>query len=150
MQRVLNIASHVVHGHVGNCSTTFPLQLHGFEVNCINSVQFSNHTGYKNGVKGQVLSGEDLTNLIDGMDNNGLLEGINYILTGYIGSETFLQTIASVIKRVKQQSPEVKYVCDPVLGDDGKFYNKPELVPLFVEHILPMAEMVTPNLFEAE
>jgi len=23
--RVLNIASHVVHGHVGNCATTFPL-----------------------------------------------------------------------------------------------------------------------------
>jgi pyridoxine kinase len=47
MKRVLNIASHVVHGHVGNCSTTFPLQLHGFTVNSINSVQFSNHTGYK-------------------------------------------------------------------------------------------------------
>jgi pyridoxine kinase len=50
--RVLNIASHVVHGHVGNCATTFPLQLNGFTVNSINSVQFSNHTGYKNFPKG--------------------------------------------------------------------------------------------------
>lgn len=55
--RILNIASHVVHGHVGNCATTFPLQLHGFEVNCINSVQFSNHTNYENKWKGTVMSG---------------------------------------------------------------------------------------------
>jgi len=46
-RRVLSIQSHVVHGYVGNKSAVFPLQLHGFDVDFINSVQFSNHTGYK-------------------------------------------------------------------------------------------------------
>lgn len=73
LKRVLNIASHVVHGHVGNCATQFPMQLHGFQVNSINSVQFSNHTGYKNGIRGQVLSGDDLKLLVDGLDMNDLL-----------------------------------------------------------------------------
>ena len=36
----------VVFGYVGNKSATFPLQLHGFDVCQLNSVQFSNHTGY--------------------------------------------------------------------------------------------------------
>ena len=45
-QRILSIQSHVVSGYVGNKSATFPLQLLGFETDCINSVQFSNHTGY--------------------------------------------------------------------------------------------------------
>merc|ERR1712223_2283867 len=53
--RILSIQSHVVSGYVGNKSATFPLQLLGFEVDAINSVQFSNHTGYDKGVRGQVL-----------------------------------------------------------------------------------------------
>jgi hypothetical protein len=39
---------------VGNKSATFPLQLLGFEVDAINSVQFSNHSGYPKGMRGQV------------------------------------------------------------------------------------------------
>lgn len=42
--RVLSIQSHVVHGYVGNKCAVFPLQLLGFEVDFVNSVQFSNHT----------------------------------------------------------------------------------------------------------
>ena len=143
--RVLNIASHVVHGHVGNCATTFPMQLHGFTVNCINSVQFSNHTGYSNGVKGQVLSGDDVTGLIDGLDKNNLLSGYSHMLTGYIGSATFLEAISLIIDRVKDQNPGLKYICDPVLGDNGKFYVPEELVELFRAKILPKAHMITPN-----
>ncbi len=45
LDRVLSVQSHVVSGYVGNKSATFPLQLLGFEVDAINSVQFSNHTG---------------------------------------------------------------------------------------------------------
>lgn len=44
-KRVLSIQSHVVSGYAGNKCSVFPLQLHGFEVDFINSVQFSNHTG---------------------------------------------------------------------------------------------------------
>ena len=44
-KRVLSIQSHVVHGYVGNRCAVFPLQLLGYEVDFMNSVQFSNHTG---------------------------------------------------------------------------------------------------------
>jgi hypothetical protein len=40
-KRVLSVQSHVVSGYVGNKSATFPLQLLGFEVDAINSVQVS-------------------------------------------------------------------------------------------------------------
>ena len=42
---VLSIQSHVVRGYVGNKAATFPLQLLGLDVDAINSVHFSNHTG---------------------------------------------------------------------------------------------------------
>lgn len=64
--RVLSIQSHVVSGYVGNKAAVLPLQLLGFNVDIINSVQFSNHTGYKNGVEGDKLSGEQLDAVIRG------------------------------------------------------------------------------------
>ncbi|WWC62124.1 pyridoxal kinase [Kwoniella dejecticola CBS 10117] len=42
--RVLSIQSHVVSGYVGNRAATFPLQTLGYDVDVVNTVQFSNHT----------------------------------------------------------------------------------------------------------
>ena len=78
--RVLSIQSHVVHGHVGNKSAVFPLQLLGLEVDVINSVQFSNHTGYKQW-KGTVMSGDELWDLVEGLEMNGLCN-YTHLLTG--------------------------------------------------------------------
>jgi len=58
-----------------------------------------------------------VVSLIDGLEENGLLKGYSHMLTGYIGSATFLDAIDGIIDRVKAQSPSMKYVCDPVLGD---------------------------------
>lgn len=79
--RVLSIQSHVVAGCVGNKAAVFPLQLLGFEVDAVNTVQFSNHTGYPLW-KGKVLSGEELWDLIDAMETNGLLSQYTHLLTG--------------------------------------------------------------------
>ncbi|CAD7940965.1 unnamed protein product [Amoebophrya sp. A25] len=63
-KRVLSIQSHVVHGYVGNKSAVFPLQLLGFDVDPINSVHFSNHTGYPS-FAGDILSADNLRKLAD-------------------------------------------------------------------------------------
>ena len=119
--RVLSIQSHVVHGYVGNKSAVFPLQLHGFDVDFVNSVQFSNHTGYPS-FTGEVLDGAQLEKLAKGLDSNGLLKNVSHLLTGYIGSPSFLRAVCAVHRMLKQHNPEVVFVCDPVLGDHGKLY----------------------------
>lgn len=135
---------------MGNKAAVFPLQLLGFEVDVVNSVQFSNHTGYAEGWEGDVLKGDQLRNLLAGLDRNGLLSEAGHILTGYIGSESFLLAVLEVIDRVRKRSPGVRYVCDPVLGDMGKFYVPKELVRVYREKVIPVADVVTPNQFEVE
>uniref|UniRef100_A0A915EJK3 Pyridoxal kinase n=1 Tax=Ditylenchus dipsaci TaxID=166011 RepID=A0A915EJK3_9BILA len=119
--RLLSIQSHVVSGYVGNKCSVFLLQLHGFEVDFVNSVQFSNHTGY---------------------------EKYSHILTGYCGDASFLRGISSIVKDVKSQNPGLIYVCDPVQGDDGKYYVPEELTDIYRNEILPLADIITPNVFE--
>uniref|UniRef100_A0AAX7U9Q2 pyridoxal kinase n=1 Tax=Astatotilapia calliptera TaxID=8154 RepID=A0AAX7U9Q2_ASTCA len=115
--RVLSIQSHVVRGYVGNKSATFPLQVLGFEVDSINSVQFSNHTGYGHW-KGQVLTAEELNVLYEGIKLNNV-NHYDYILTGYSRDISFLVTVVDIIKELKKANPSLVYVCDPVMGDQG-------------------------------
>uniref|UniRef100_A0A7N0V4K5 pyridoxal kinase n=1 Tax=Kalanchoe fedtschenkoi TaxID=63787 RepID=A0A7N0V4K5_KALFE len=146
--RVLSIQSHTVQGYVGNKSAVFPLQLLGYDVDPINSVQFSNHTGYPS-FKGQVLNGQQLWDLIEGLEANDLL-CYTHLLTGYIGSVSFLDVVLEVVKKLRSVNPKLIYVCDPVMGDEGKLYVPPELVSVYREKVVPVASMLTPNQFEAE
>ena len=57
-----------------------------FQVDTINSVQFSNHTGYSAGVRGQILDDSQLQELIDGLDANNINK-YSHIINGYIGSK---------------------------------------------------------------
>mmetsp|Transcript_9878 Transcript_9878/g.11289 ORF Transcript_9878/g.11289 Transcript_9878/m.11289 type:complete len:337 (+) Transcript_9878:203-1213(+) len=148
--RVLSIQSHTVHGYVGNKSAVFPLQLLGFEVDPINSVQFSNHTGYRNGFKGEVLSGTQLDDLISGLEANNLLMRYSYVLTGYIGSASFLRCVLKLVQKLKQRKPEFRYFCDPVMGDHGKLYVPEALVSIYREEVVPHVSVLTPNQFELE
>lgn len=145
---VLSIQSHVVSGYVGNTAAVFPLQLLGFDVHTINSVQFSNHTGYPV-VKGTIMNGTELDDLMDGLVNNDLCH-FDYLLTGYIGSETFLNSILRVLEACKRINPKIKYVCDPVLGDNNKLYVPLPLIDIFRTSLIPRAFMITPNQLEAE
>lgn len=147
--RVLSIQSHTVHGYVGNKAAVFPLQLHGFDVEAINSVQFSNHTGYKV-CKGEVLNGDQLRELCNGLSENSLLD-YSYILTGYIGSKSFLHEVLDLIWRIRQSSnPNLIYFCDPVLGDNDQLYVPNELIPVYAREVLPVSTIVAPNHFECQ
>eukprot|EP01032_Pedospumella_encystans_P011726 gene11726-13616_t len=147
--RVLSIQSHVVSGYVGNKAAVFPLQVLGFDVDFINSVHFSTHTGYPHRPRGSVLTGDDLSALSEGLSLNHLLD-YDYLLTGYIGSESFLYSILKVLDDIKTVNPNVKYVCDPVLGDNNQYYVPVALVETFKTQLIPRAHMITPNQFEAE
>ncbi|TKS67436.1 Pyridoxal kinase [Collichthys lucidus] len=146
--RVLSIQSHVVRGYVGNKSATFPLQVLGFEVDSINSVQFSNHTGYAHW-KGQVLTAEELNVLYEGIKLNKV-NHYDYILTGYSRDTSFLEMVVDIIQELKKANPSLVYVCDPVMGDHGAMYVPENLLPVYRDKVVPLADILTPNQFEAE
>ena len=54
-----------------------------------------------------------------------------------------------MVDRLRQINPDLVYILDPVMGDDGKIYVSPEVVPIY-RSLLPRANCATPNHFEAE
>ncbi|KAI9188144.1 putative pyridoxal kinase [Blastocladiella emersonii ATCC 22665] len=148
-RRVLAIQSHVVHGHVGNMSAVFPLQLLGNEVDAFNTVQVSNHSGYPT-IRGTRFDAAHFAGVFEALKANGHDTDYSVILTGYMGLPEGVPTVAAGIKDVKTRSANALYLLDPVLGDNGKLYLPPEMIDHYKTHFLPMADVMTPNQFEAE
>uniref|UniRef100_A0A674D8H8 Pyridoxal kinase n=1 Tax=Salmo trutta TaxID=8032 RepID=A0A674D8H8_SALTR len=144
--RVLSIQSHVVRGYVGNKSASFPLQVLGFEVDSINSVQFSNHTGYSHW-KGQVLTADELHVLYEGIKLNNV-HHYDYVLTGYTRDTSFLEMVVDIVQELKRANPNLVYGVYPSLCQP--YYVPENLHPVYKNKVVPVADIITPNQFEAE
>jgi deoxyribose-phosphate aldolase len=95
--RILSIQSSVAYGYVGNSAATFPLQRLGHEVWPVNTVHFSNHTGY-GAWRGQVLEPAIIADVIEGIFDRGVLETVDAILTGYQGSPGVADVVLSTLE----------------------------------------------------
>lgn len=145
---ILSIQSHVCYGYVGNRAASFPLQRMGFDVSAVNTVQFSNHTGYGTW-KGEIFSATHLQDVLEGLDARGVFETSAALLSGYLGSSELGKCVLGAAKKLKAASPGSVYLCDPVMGDVGRgFFVKPEIPDFFVREAIPQADIVTPNHFE--
>jgi pyridoxine kinase len=145
---LLSIQSHVAYGHVGNSAAVFPLQRMGVEVWPIDSVQFSNHTGYGHW-KGRVFDAHLIRELVEGIEQCGVLGNCDGVLSGYMGDAGIGEAILDAVATVRRANPSAKYCCDPVIGsaEAGIFVHAG--VPEFIKRkAVPAADVITPNQFE--
>jgi len=147
---ILSIQSWVAYGHVGNAAAAFALQRLGVEVWAVNTVQFSNHTGY-GAWTGQVFTGEQIATVIDGIAARGVLGGCDGVLSGYMGDAGIGTAILDAAARVRAVAPAAVYCCDPVIGDDGRgVFVRPGIPEFMRDRAVAAADIATPNLFELE
>ncbi|KAF8196872.1 Ribokinase-like protein [Mycena galopus ATCC 62051] len=145
--RVLSIQSHVVFGYVGGKAAVFPLQCLGYDVDVVNTVNFSNHSGYGR-LGGTKATAAELTEIFQGLERNHLLFP-GRLLTGYIPGAEGLLVVADLVEKLKSKKPSLVYVLDPVLGDSGRLYVAPDVIPVY-RRMLPLSTVITPNWFEVE
>jgi pyridoxine kinase len=145
---ILSIQSAVAYGHVGNSAAVFPLQRLGFEVWPVNTVLFSNHTGY--GVwRGHTVGIEQVREILAGVEARGAFARTRAVVTGYLGTPELGDAVLDTVQKVRHARPGAVYACDPVMGDVGRgFFVRPGIPELFRDRILPEADLVTPNRFE--
>ena len=150
MKNILSIQSHVAYGYVGNRAAVFPLQRLGNDVSAVNTVQFSNHTGY-GAWTGEVFAPEHVASVIEGVAQRGALERCDAVLSGYMGDAGLGEAILDAVRRVRAGNPDAVYCCDPVMGDVGRgFFVRPGIREFMAERAVPAADIITPNQFELE
>ena len=147
---IIIIHSRVAIGYVGSNTTSFVLQMGGYEVITVPTVLYSNHLGYTTVGGGKIA--EDLfSDILKGNLKLEILKDVSTIITGFIGSAEQVRITADFIRTIKKCNPEILYLCDPVMGDTDKGqYVEPDVPNAIIEHLVPLADMLTPNQFEAE
>ena len=115
----------------------------GFDVCPLPTAILSNHTQYEN------FTFLDLTDEMPAIIDHWEKLGVDFeaIYTGYLGSPRQIRIVADFIERFR--TPDTLVVVDPVLGDNGRLYNKitDEMVRE-MRTLAARADVLTPNLTE--
>lgn len=146
---IISIQSQVVHGHVGNSAAVFPMQVLGIEVAAVPTVLLSNRPGYPT-LRGRALDAGLVGDLLQGIEERGLCEAASALVTGYLGSAEVAAMVAAFVERARARNPGLFYVCDPVIGDDGRVFVADGVAEVIRDRLLPLATLATPNHFELE
>ncbi|HJE83162.1 pyridoxamine kinase [Megasphaera stantonii] len=78
-------------------------------------------------------------------ENNLTFDGIS---TGFLGSVQQIELVLDFLRTFKKEGTTV--IVDPVMGDYGKLYSSyTEELCRGMRHLLPYADVITPNLTEA-
>lgn len=146
--RIAVLSSWVSHGHVGLSAVAPVLQAMGHEVVQLPTIVLSNHPGWPH-VSGAQVPVAQLEGMLDALTANGWLAGCDAVLTGYLPSAAHVGFAAALLRRCKAARPGMRCIVDPVLGDAPKgLYIAPEAAAAVRDHLVPLADVLTPNAFE--
>lgn len=147
---ILSIQSQVTFGHVGNSAITFPLQCLGHTVWAVPTIVAANHPGYPD-FAARLVPADEVRGLLDGLARRRAFAGCDLLISGYLGSRAIGDVVADAVARVRSDRPGAIYCCDPVIGDrDTGVYVEAGIPDWFRSEALPLADVLTPNLFELE
>ena len=145
--KILSVTSHVCFGHVGAQASVLPLQRLGHDVCLVPTVLLSNHPGY-GGMGGGPVKLIRLDDLMRNLAERGLLAQCGAVHSSYLGQPGTAAILRRSIDDLRGQSPHALYLCDPVFGDNGRLYVAEGVVDDIRSQLLPVADLLTPNVFE--
>ncbi len=146
MARLLTISSWVARGHVGNSATTFPLMRLGFDVCAMPTVVLAHHPGHApNPAR---VDMPDLLPMGTDILASPSPHPVDAVLVGYIAVSPQVAPIAGLVAEARALKPGIPALVDPICGDDGALYVDEAIVAEIGATLLPLADIVTPNVTE--
>jgi pyridoxine kinase len=143
------ISSHVVRGSVGNRAAVFALEALGHPVWALPTIVLPWHPGHGPATRLR-FADDDFDSAVDDLIRAPWLGEVSAILTGYFGSPRQPAAVERLVRAAKERNPQLTYVCDPVMGDLGGLYIPVETASAIREHLIPIADIATPNRYELQ
>lgn len=153
---IIVISSHVARGSVGNRAAVFALEVLGHPVWAVPTLILPFHPGHGHATR-IVPPAEQFESLLNDLVNSRWIEEVGAVLTGYMASPDQAIATARFIEQIRSKSPDLIHACDPVMGDrpknadenhPGSLYISKETATAIRDHLIPGADIITPNQFE--
>ncbi|HRK70747.1 MAG TPA: pyridoxal kinase [Micropepsaceae bacterium] len=144
---ILSFQSDVVSGHVGHGAARLALQCLGHDVWAVPTVLLSHHPGHGK----PAMLGVEAATLRAFTQSLKQLHGfhrVSAVHQGYLANAAQAEAVREAVIAVKIDNPQARFLCDPVFGDDDGAYGAPGVAEAMARHLIPLADIVTPNRFE--
>ncbi len=150
MARIMILSSFVTIGHVGLSAGQPVCQRLGMDVTAVPTVILSNHPGWPHVARAPVAA-EQIVAMVEALSSNGWLADHQAVLVGYMPTIEHVDAAAALVKRIRAVADKPCIVVDPILGDWPQgLYVSEDVAHAVRDRLVPLADTVTPNLFELE
>ena len=147
IKTILSIQSQVAGARVGNSVAAFAMERIGVRVLQLPTTILGRRPDH-GAAGGGPLPPETLSSLVDGLAADSVLGEVDAVLSGYLGDPEQVAVVLDAVERVKAANPKAVFVCDPVLGDEGKLFVGEAIADAVLNGLAPNADWLAPNAYE--
>ncbi len=145
---VLAISSDVGVGAVGLSIARFGFAREKIKAICLPTIILASRPDLGK-MAGHIIPGDSLKAQLDALHDDGWLTKLDGVMTGYFASVEQVEITASFLEKLLKVNPSALILVDPVLGDcDTGLYVAEDVAQAVRDLLLPLAKVITPNLFE--
>lgn len=144
---VIAISSYVMRGKIGNRAIVFALETLGYNTWSVPTVVLPWHPGHGRATRLQ-FEGEAFATALHELGESRWRGEVRAVISGYLASAAQADAIAKLVEKLRAEKPDLLYLCDPVIGDEGGLYVGEDTARAIRDRLLPLADIATPNRFE--
>lgn len=155
MPLALILSSYVAAARIGGAAQQYVLARHGIDPVLVPTVLLGRSPA--KGARGQATDPDLFARLLADVEAEGLFGLCDLVITGHFSLPQQVAIAADAIARIRAAPRDGAFtgsaivVVDPILGDaPGGLYVKPEVALAVAERLVPLADYLTPNLWELE
>ena len=148
MPLALILSSFVAASRIGGAAQQYVLAAHRIDPVLVPTVMLGRNPA--KGAHGEATSPELFSSILADVEADALFGLVDLVITGHFSLPEQVEIAADILARVRASSErQPVIVVDPILGDAPKgLYVKPEVAKALAERLVPLADWITPNVWE--
>jgi pyridoxine kinase len=144
----LILSSFVAASRIGGAAQQYVLAAHRIDPVLAPTVMFGRSPA--TGAQGEVTAPPVLRRMLADIEADAMFGEVDLVITGHFSAAEQVTIAADLLGRIRdgaQRRPIV--IVDPIMGDAPKgLYVKPDVAAAVAERLVPLADWITPNLWE--
>ena len=148
MPLALVLSSFVAASRIGGAAQQYVLAAHGIDPVLVPTVMLGRSPA--KGARGQPTPPELFARMLADVEADALFGHVDLVITGHFSSPEQVEIGAGALARVQAASERAPVVVvDPILGDAPRgLYVSAEVAQAVASRLVPLADWITPNLWE--